>query len=87
MSVFRFWSQQDSNPSPGYYHADVLPLRHFDPQTLINLVYFDIFVYQKFVQRYNKYKTNLERGTLSSIKPHIRLGISIRATLRALPSG
>ena len=31
MSVFPFWSQQDSNPRPGYYHGDVLPLRHFDP--------------------------------------------------------
>ena len=31
MSVFRFWQQQDSNPRPGDYHADVLPLRHFDP--------------------------------------------------------
>ena len=34
MSVYRFWSQQDSNPRPGYYHADVLPLRHFDPHKL-----------------------------------------------------
>ena len=34
MSVFRFWSQQDSNPRPGYYHADVLPLHHFDPRLL-----------------------------------------------------
>ena len=34
MSVFRFWSQRDWNPRPGYYHADVLPLRHFDPQLL-----------------------------------------------------
>ena len=28
---FRFWLQQDSNPHPGAYHADVLPLHHFDP--------------------------------------------------------
>ena len=28
---FRFWLQQDSNSRPGAYHADVLPLRHFDP--------------------------------------------------------
>ena len=31
---FRFWHQQDSNPRPGDYHADVLALRHFDPQCL-----------------------------------------------------
>ena len=30
MSVFRFWQQQDSNPRPGDYHADVLPLSYFD---------------------------------------------------------
>ena len=29
-SFFRFWQQQDSNPHPGDYHADVLPLRHFE---------------------------------------------------------
>ena len=28
---FRFWQLQDSNPRPADYHADVLPLRHFDP--------------------------------------------------------
>ena len=28
---FRFWLQQDSNPRPGEYNADALPLRHFDP--------------------------------------------------------
>ena len=28
---FCFWQQQDSNPRPGAFHADVLPLRHFDP--------------------------------------------------------
>ena len=30
-AFFRFWLQQDSNPCPGAFHADVLPLRHFDP--------------------------------------------------------
>ena len=45
--------------------------------TSINLVYFDILFYQKFVQRYNNYKTNLEGGTLSCINPNIRLGISL----------
>ena len=35
MSVFfRFWQQQDPNPRPGDHHADVLPLRHFDPLTI-----------------------------------------------------
>ena len=29
--LFRFWQQQDSNPRPGDYHMDVLPLRQFDP--------------------------------------------------------
>ena len=28
---FHFWLQQDLNPRPGAFHADVLPLRHFDP--------------------------------------------------------
>ena len=57
--------------------------------TSINLVYFDtlIFFYFKFVQRYDKYKTNLEGGTLSSINPCIRLGISLREALQALSSG
>ena len=27
---FRFWQLQDLNPRPAVYHADVLPLRHFD---------------------------------------------------------
>ena len=31
MSDFRFWHQQDSNPHPGHYSADVLPLCYFDP--------------------------------------------------------
>ena len=31
---FRFWLQQDSNPHPGAYHADVLPLRHFEPHIM-----------------------------------------------------
>ena len=31
MSDFCFWQQQDSNPRPGHCHADVLPLRYFDP--------------------------------------------------------
>ena len=26
-AFFRFWLQQDSNPRPGAFHADVLPLR------------------------------------------------------------
>ena len=30
-AFFRFWLQQDSNPRPGAFHADVLPLRNFDP--------------------------------------------------------
>ena len=30
-AFFRFWLQQDSNPRPGDNHADMLPLRHFDP--------------------------------------------------------
>ena len=25
---FRFWQQQDWDPQPGAYHADILPLRH-----------------------------------------------------------
>ena len=29
---FHFWLQQDSNPHTVAYHADVLPLRHFDPK-------------------------------------------------------
>ena len=35
---FRFWLQQDSNPRPGAFHADVLPLRHFDPHHCYVLV-------------------------------------------------
>ena len=31
---FRFWQQQDSKPCPGDDHADVLMLRHFDPQNI-----------------------------------------------------
>ena len=31
------------------------------------------------MQRYNRYKTNLEGATLSSINTRIRLGISLRA--------
>ena len=34
--IFRFWQQQDSNPRPGDYHADVLLLRHFDPPNGLN---------------------------------------------------
>ena len=30
-AFFRFWLQQNSNPHHGAFHADVLPLRHFDP--------------------------------------------------------
>ena len=33
---FHFWLQQDLNLRPGAYHADVLPLLHFDPQIYIN---------------------------------------------------
>ena len=55
MSVFCFWSQQDSNPRPGYYHVDVLPMRHFDhfiiTQFVITHIFFDIiklFIYIYF---------------------------------------
>ena len=53
--------------------------------TLINLVYFDIFVYLKFVQRFNRYKTNLEGDNLSRIQPRIKLGISLWVALRGQP--
>ena len=33
MSNFRFWLQQDSNPRPCHYNADVLPLCYVDPST------------------------------------------------------
>ena len=35
-AFFRFWLQQDSSPRPGAFHADVLPLRHFDPQPALS---------------------------------------------------
>ena len=58
--------------------------------TSINLVYFDICFYLKFVQRYNKYKTNLEGDTLSSIYPRIMLGQPLGSptgpALRLIPS-
>ena len=37
MSVFRFWQQQDSNPRPGHCHADVVPLRYFDPRAILQV--------------------------------------------------
>ena len=48
-------------------------------------MYFDIFFYQKCVQRYDKYKTNLEGGTLSSINPRISLILGLMLDL-VLPS-